>query len=264
MMSLPKSWLVERRASASSAGDEMLHVEDVDAHRRQDLTAGCEVLGLFEEAHQPVLVVHLHDAEAAGFLRRNLDDADGRCRTALAVNGQHPRVVHLVDVIAGEHDEMARVLAQNRVEVLKHRVCGAQIPVLSDALLRAENLDELAEFIGHDAPAHPDVAPERERLVLERDEDFPQTRVDAVAEREVDDPVGTAEVHGRLRPLLGQRIKALARASRQNHDDDIVLHARPSGVLPRPPPRRRRIGASGGTKRLMIADLAAVPPFCAV
>jgi len=75
------------------------------------------------------------------------------------------------------------------------------------------------------------VAAKRERLVLERDEDFPQTRVDAVAEREIDDPVGTAEVHRGLRPLLGQRIKAFARASRQNHDDDIVLHANPQGSL---------------------------------
>ena len=204
---------------------EMLHVEDVDAHRRQHLTAGREVLGLLEEAHQPVVVVDLHHAEAAGFLRRNLDDADGRRRAALAVDREHPRVVHLVDVIAREHDQMARVLAQDRVEVLIDRVGRAEIPVLADALLRAEDLDELAELVGDDAPSHADVAAERERLVLQRDEDLAQARVDAVAEREVDDPVRTAEVDGRLGPLLGQRIETLARASRQNHDDDIVLHA---------------------------------------
>ena len=64
---------------------------------------------------------------------------------------QHLLVVHLVDVIAGEHDDVARVLADDRVEVLVHRVGGALVPVLADALLRRQDLDELAELLRHDA-----------------------------------------------------------------------------------------------------------------
>ena len=161
---------------------------------------------------------------------------------------------------------MARVLSRDRVEILKDRVRRSEIPVLADSFLRAENLDELAELVGDNAPAHPDVAAERERLVLQGDEYLPQPRVDAVAEREVDDPVRTAEIHRRLGPLFRQRIQALAGASGQNHDDDIVLHARPSGI-----PRMTAAGPGsmqnrsvGGAKRLMIADLATVLPFCAV
>ncbi len=126
---------------------------------------------------------------------------------------------------------MARVLAQNRVEVLVDGVGRAEIPVLAHALLRAEDLDELAELVGDDAPSHADVTAERERFVLQGDEDLAQARIDAVAQREVDDAVRPAKVDGRLCPLLRQRIETLARAPRQNHDDDIVLHARPSGIL---------------------------------
>ena len=61
-------------------------------------------------------------------------------------------------------------------------------------------------------------------LYAERDEDPAQAGVDAVAEREVDDAVGPAEVDRRLRPLLGQRIEPLAGASRQHHYDDVVQH----------------------------------------
>jgi hypothetical protein len=40
------------------------------------------------------------------------------------------------------------------------------------------------------------MAVEGERLVLGGDEDAPETRVDAVAQREIDDAVGAAKVHG--------------------------------------------------------------------
>ena len=139
--------------------------------------AGGQVLRLLQEAGQPILIVDLHDAEAAAPLPIGISitpivAAAPRSRWT----AQHPRVVHLVDVIAREHDQVPRILAQDRVEVLVDRVGGAEIPVLADALLRAEDLDELAELVGDDAPAHADVAAERERLVLQRDEDLAQAR----------------------------------------------------------------------------------------
>ena len=47
------------------------------------------------------------------------------------VEAQHLRVVHLVDVIAGQDDHVPRVLAHDRVEVLVDGVGGAQVPVLA-------------------------------------------------------------------------------------------------------------------------------------
>jgi hypothetical protein len=77
-------------------------------------------------------------------------------------------------VIAGEHDDVARRFALERIEVLEDRIRGAQVPVLADPLLRRQDLDELAQLLGDDVPSHSDVAVERERLVLGRDEDAPE------------------------------------------------------------------------------------------
>jgi hypothetical protein len=61
-------------------------------------------------------------------------------------------------VVTRQHDELLRVLAKNRIQVLVHGVRRALVPVLSDALLRAEDFDELAELVGHDAPPHAQMA----------------------------------------------------------------------------------------------------------
>ena len=160
-------------------------------------------------------------------LDRHLDGGERHRRAALLVEAQHLRVVHLVDVIAGQHDDVVRALLHDGIEVLVHGVGRALIPVLADALLRRQNLDELAELLRHDAPAHPDVAVERQRLVLRGDEDPAQPGVDAVAEREVDDAVRPAEKHRRLRAVPGQRIQAARRRPGKQDDQRVVDHAKP-------------------------------------
>ena len=82
-------------------------------------------------------LVDLENAEPAGLFRRDLEHREGRAGAALAMEAQHLGVVHLVDVVAREHDQVPRVLAQDGVEVLIDRVGRAEVPVLADALLRA-------------------------------------------------------------------------------------------------------------------------------
>ena len=145
---------------------------------------------------------------------------------------------------------MVRVLAHDRVEVLVNGVRRSLVPVLADALLRRQDFDKLPELLRDDAPAHPDVAVERERFVLRRNEDAAQPGVDAVAEREVDDAIGPAKVHGRLGPLLGERIEPLARAAGQDDDKTVVEERRHDpiscGARRAPALRRPRSRATAG------------------
>ena len=97
-------------------------------------------VGCFGFSWKPVtrsVVSTCDDAEARRVLDRHLEAGDRRRGAALAMEAQHARVVHLVDVVAGEDDDVLRVLARDRVEVLVDGVGGAEIPVLADALLRA-------------------------------------------------------------------------------------------------------------------------------
>ena len=63
-------------------------------------------------------VVDMHDAEAGRLHPRHLDAADRYIGALLGVLHQHPRVVHLVDVIAGQDDDVFGVVALDDIDVL--------------------------------------------------------------------------------------------------------------------------------------------------
>ena len=64
---------------------------------------------------------------------------------------QHEAVVHLVDVVAGEDEDVLGLLGADGVDVLVDGVGGALVPGLRDALHGRQDLDELAELVGDDA-----------------------------------------------------------------------------------------------------------------
>ena len=171
------------------------------------------------------------------------------------MEAEHARIVHLVDVVARQHDQVPRALAHDRIQVLVDGVRRALIPVLADALLRRQDLDELAELFRDDAPSHPDVPVERQRLVLGGDEDAAQAGIDAVAEGKVDDPVRPAEIHRRFRAIFRQRIEPFAGAASEDDDEAVVEQCRhwllSSCAARRAPAPRpiRRCAAAGSRDR---------------
>ena len=195
------------------------------------LGIGLGSAGFSSKPDDPLFLVDLDHAEAARrLLHRHFVGRDRRGGALLDVPAQHLRVVHLVDVIPGKDHHMLGCFPHDRVQVLVHGVGGAHVPVVAHALLRRQDLDELTEFLGDDVPPHADVAIERQALVLRDDEDAAQAGVDAVAEREVDDPVGTAEVHRRLGAFPGQRREPFADPSGQDDDERVIEHGPPGPV----------------------------------
>ena len=63
--------------------------------------------GFSRKVDDAVLVVDMHDAEAGGLHARHLEAADGHIGAAVDMLLQHQLVVHLVDVIAGQDDDVA-------------------------------------------------------------------------------------------------------------------------------------------------------------
>ena len=125
-------------------------------------------------------------------------------------------VVHAIELIAGEDQVVVGLVPGKVPRGLPDRVGRALEPVrVVGRLFGGENLDEaLVEDV------HPvglsDVPVERRRVELRQHEDPPDVGVQAVADRDVDQPVLAANRHGGFRALLRERKQPLALASAEN------------------------------------------------
>ncbi len=129
-------------------------------------------------------------------------------------------VVHPIKMVAGEdQDEVAHVL--DEAEVLADGVGRAlvPVPVLEGLLGREEGDEVLVEIV--EAVGRENVAMERFARELGQDEDLPEVGVDAVADRDVDEPEPAGDRDGRLAPDLGQRVEPAALPPRQDDGDDV-------------------------------------------
>ena len=202
--------------------------EDVDPHRGQAvLIVAGDGLGrrrLFDEADDAVLRVDLHHAEGLGFFGTDAERSDGEVGPFFDVRFDEPLVVHLVDVVAGQDDDVLRALFLDRVNVLVDGVGGPHVPVFVDPLLRRDDVDELTEFAAEQvSPAEMDVPVEAGRLVLREDQNLANPAVQTVGQREIDDAIRTPERNGGLGPIAGQRLEARPFSAGQ-HDRQDILH----------------------------------------
>jgi hypothetical protein len=135
----------------------------------------------------------------------------------------HLAVIHFVDVIAGEDEDVFGLLGADGINVLINGVGGALIPLVADPLHGGKHFDELSDLATEDVPALADVAVQRERFVLGEDVDAAQVRVEAVGESDIDDAVHSTKGNGGLGAVACKRIKALAGAAGEK-DPKSVFH----------------------------------------
>ena len=89
---------------------------------------------------------------------------------------KHPRVVLFVDMVAGEDDDILRLVATNDVEVLRHRVRGAAIPVFSlHPLLGGQQVNKFVHLFIEKRPAALNMLHQSMRLILGDDADTTNT-----------------------------------------------------------------------------------------
>ena len=191
-------------------------------------------VGLFLEADDPPVRVGFDHAEAARrFLRRNLEGRHGHIGSGIHMLLKHFLVIHLVDVVAGQNDDVARVLATDGINVLVNSVGGSEVPIGRDAHLRRQDFDEFAEA-QQLRPALPRVPVERKGFVLRQNENAAEIAVDAVGKRDVDNAVDAAEGHGRLGAVARERPQPFALPSCQQNADRIAHQGHERISLPCP------------------------------
>ena len=84
---------------------------------------------------------------------------------------EHALVIHFVDMIAGQNDDVLRLFRADGIDVLIDRVGRPHVPILADPLHGRQDLDELANLAAENIPAFADLAIQRECFVLRKDED---------------------------------------------------------------------------------------------
>jgi hypothetical protein len=137
--------------------------------------------------------------------------------------GHHLAVIHFVDVIAGEDEDVLGLLGADGIYVLINGVGRALIPLIADPLHGRKDFDELSHFAAEDVPAFANVAVKRKRFVLGEDVDAAEIGVEAVGESDIDDAIHASEGDGGLGAVAGKRIKAFSSAAREK-DSESVFH----------------------------------------
>src|ERR1700676_2414206 len=207
-------------------GNQKLSIEDVNAHGSIAMGGfvggGFRVMRLFLEADDAPIFIGFNDPELASrFGGKNFDGSYGNVGAGQHMLLQHLGVVHFVDVIAGENENIFGAFAADGINVLVDRVGGALIPLLGDAHLRGKDFDKFPET--HERrPARANMAAEAESFVLSESEDAAQAGVDAIGKGDIDDPVQGAEGNGGFGAIAGERPQAFALASGEKNSNGVA------------------------------------------
>ena len=131
--------------------------------------------------------------------------------------GEYLSVIHLVDMVAGQDQDVVRFVRAQDVEILVHRVGCTEIPVLfRNALRGGQDVDELLEAAVEETPAALDVPDQTVGLVLRRHADAPDPGIHAIRQGKIDDAELAAKRHGRFGAPVGQVFQPAATPAGQH------------------------------------------------
>ena len=157
---------------------QLLPAEDVDTHGS---VCALGMLGLLVKLIDFAVLMSVENAEARGFLERNVDYRDGAGGVLLLVVLEHLVVVHLVDVVARKNYNIVGVVALDVVDILVDRVRGARIPVSAlDSLIGAQTVNARVHSVEIPRLSVADILVEDQRLILCQNADCLNARVNAV------------------------------------------------------------------------------------
>src|SRR3982751_5361905 len=101
-------------------------------------------------------------------------------------------------MIAGQDQYMIRLLVFQEKEILIDRVGGALVPIFADPLLGRDGGDIFTQLGIENVPSRSNMPVQGMGFVLDQDGDLAKAGIEAVAQREIDDPIFAAERDGRL------------------------------------------------------------------
>ena len=178
---------------------QRLPVKYVDTH-------GCQIASgirrLLLKIRNLSVLVRDHDAEPLRFLHRYGHNRDRTLCASLLMVIQHHFIIHLIDVITGENQNIIRIEALHIVDILINCIGCSRIPFAVLApLVRGKDSHTADIPVQIPRNADPNMGIQPKRLILGEHPDRIHTGVDTVAQREINNPVLSAERYCRLRNL---------------------------------------------------------------
>ena len=140
------------------------------------------------------------------------------------MESQHLGIVHLVDVVAGEHHHVVGIIALNKGDILIDGIGGALVPVgLLLLLVRGQHVH--ARVVAVQVPGLPvaDVIVQLQGLVLGEHTHGFDAGVYAVGKGKIDDAVFPTERHRGLGEIPRQHAQAAALATGKQHGHNLLF-----------------------------------------
>ena len=130
--------------------------------------------------------------------------------------------IHSVQLVPAQNEQVIPIVIAKMNRVLAHRVGGPLIPrSVGEGLFRRQHLDEPSRKMIELVRLR-NVPVQRGRVELRQQINPPQPRVDAVGNRNIDQPVFARQRDGRFGPFFGERKQTGALAAAHDHRQDIT------------------------------------------
>ena len=200
---------------------ELIPTENVDAHGGQ-IALG--LFGLLLELVDAAVLPAVHDAEAGGLLHGYLQHGDGAVGPGLLMLGYHLGIVHFIDMVAREHEDVLGIIPFDEGDILVDGVGRALIPVASLALLIGrQDMYPAVHAVQVPGLTRAHVVVELQGLILGQDPDGVDARIDTIGQGKVDDPILAAVGHGGLGHFMGQNTQPASLAACEQHGHALCL-----------------------------------------
>ena len=198
-----------------------LPFEYVDTHGG---VGALRMLRFFLELVDGAVGIGVHDAEAAGLLNGHRAHGDGAVSILLLGIAEHGSVIHFVNMVAGKNQDVIRIIALNKGDVLVDGVGRSLVPLGFFAPgIGRKNLNAAVGTVQMPGLTVSDILVKLQRLILGQNSHRINAGVDAVGQREINDAVLTAKRNCRFRGVFRQHHQTAALATGQKHGNTMLF-----------------------------------------
>ncbi|MNI56686.1 hypothetical protein D3C73_1117050 [compost metagenome] len=128
---------------------------------------------------------------------------------------QHGVIIHLVDMVTGQNQHMLRIKLIHKFQIAVNRVCRPPVPAAT-VLPFMRRQYEYPAILAVQVPiaAYPNVRMQHKRLILRQHAHGINPGIGAIAQREINNPVGSPKINSGLGKRFRQPLQPFPLASR--------------------------------------------------